>query len=122
MNLHQYPQAIADAAGTVNDLEFQLSRFKQMQQQVEGEVDATIAFDTDLKNDNQRKARRFETLQTHSKYQQLQADIDQLTKARADALARLEQLRGEFSIAKLELRCAIAQQLVGIETRELVGV
>jgi hypothetical protein len=38
------------------------------------------------------------------------------------AIAHLEYLRNQFSVAKLETRMAIAQQLTGLESRDLVGV
>jgi hypothetical protein len=46
----------------------------------------------------------------------------QLTTEKANALARLEYLRNQFSVAKLEVRLAIAQQLTDFESRELVGL
>ncbi len=45
-----------------------------------------------------------------------------LTADKANALAHLEYLRNQFSVAKLEARSAIAQQLTDFEARELVGL
>jgi len=45
-----------------------------------------------------------------------------LMSEKGSAIAHLEYLRNQFSVAKLEARMAIAQQLAGAEVRELVGV
>jgi hypothetical protein len=46
----------------------------------------------------------------------------QLTTEKANALAHLEYLRNQFSVAKLQARLTIAQQLTDFESRELVGL
>jgi hypothetical protein len=45
-----------------------------------------------------------------------------LSAEKANAVAHLEYLRNQFSVAKLETRLAIARQLAGSEALELVGV
>ena len=45
-----------------------------------------------------------------------------LSGEKANALAHLEYLRNQFSVAKLEARLAIVQQLNDFEARELVGL
>ncbi|MBD0304750.1 MAG: hypothetical protein ICV85_22095, partial [Tolypothrix sp. T3-bin4] len=45
-----------------------------------------------------------------------------LMSEKGSAIAHLEYLRNQFSVAKLEARMAIAQQLAGAESRDLVGV
>lgn len=75
-----------------------------------------------MKNDNQRKARRFEVLLINQEYQKAVDTLMRLTADKANALAHLEYLRNQFSVAKLEARSAIAQQLTDFEARELVGL
>lgn len=120
--LNQYPSAIAQAAQMVNELEFQIAEVKQHLARLEGNADMVVAFETALKNDNQRKARRFEVLQVNPEYQRAMEAFNRVSTDRANAIARLEHLRNEFSVAKLEARLAIAQQLTGLESRELVGL
>lgn len=121
-SLSQYPAAIAQAAQAANELEHQIAEVRQHLARLEGNADMVVAFETSLKNDNQRKARRFEVLQINPEYQQAMDALMRLTTEKSNALARLEHLRNEFSVAKLEARLAIAQQLSGLESREFVGL
>ncbi len=122
LSLSQYPGAIAQAAQTLNDIEQQLAEARQHIARLEGNADRVVAFEANLKNDSQRRARRFEVLQANLEYRHANEVLNRLTTEKSNATARLEQLRNEFSVAKLEVRLAIAQQLIGIEARELVGL
>jgi UDP:flavonoid glycosyltransferase YjiC (YdhE family) len=121
MQLSHYPGAIAQAAERVNELDSQLIAVQQLISREEGNAERISAFDPDLKNDSQRKARRFELLLTHQEYQTALNTLMRLTAEKANALAHLEYLRNQFSVAKLEARLAITQQLTDFESRELVG-
>lgn len=120
--LNHYPAAIAQAAQRVNELDSQIMAVQQLINREEGNADRVSAFDTDLKNDTQRKARRFEILLTHHDYQTAVNTLMRLTADRANAIAHLEYLRNQFSAAKLEARLEIAKQLTDFESRELVGL
>ena len=120
--LDQYPAAIAQAAHHVNELELNIAEIRQHLARLEGNADMVVAFETALKNDNQRKARRFEVLLVNQEYQKAMDTLIQLTTEKANALAHLEYLRNQFSVAKLQARLAIAQQLTDFESRELVGL
>jgi hypothetical protein len=122
MELNHYPGAIAQAAQRVNELDAEIMAVQQLLNRVEGNADRRSAFDIDLKNDLQRKARRFEVLLTDREYQTATNTLMRLTAEKANALAHLEYLRNQFSVAKLETRRAIAQQLTDFESRELVGL
>jgi len=122
MELNHYPGAIAQAAQRVNEVDSEIMAVQQLLNRVEGNADSRSAFDADLKNDLQRKARRFEVLLTDREYQTATNTLMRLTAEKANALAHLEYLRNQFSVAKLETRRAIAQQLTDFESRELVGL
>jgi leucyl-tRNA synthetase len=122
LSLSQYPAAIAQAAEIANELDFQIAEVKQHIARLEGNADMVVAFEANLKNDNQRKARRFEVLQANPEYQRALDAVTRISTEKANALARLEHLRNEFSVAKLEARLSIAQTLMGLESRELVGL
>ncbi len=122
MQLSHYPAAIAQAAQRVNELDSQMMAVQQHIDREEGNADRVSAFDPDLKNDTQRKARRFEVLLTNQEYQTALNAWLRLTAEKANALAHLEYLRNQFSVAKLEARSAIAHQLTDFESRELVGL
>jgi hypothetical protein len=120
--LNHYPTAIAQAAERVNEIDSQLMAVQQQISRFEGNADRAAAFDVDLKNDAQRKARRFEVLLINPEYQTAIDTQIRLTTEKANAIAHLEYLRNQFSVAKLETRLAIAQQLTDFEARELVGL
>jgi len=122
MKMSQYPAAIAQAAQVVNELDSQIAAVGQHIARLEGNADRVAAFEQGLKNDNQRRGRRFELLCVDQEYQTAQNTMMRLMSEKGSALAHLEYLRNQFSVAKLEARMAIAQQLVGVESRDLVGV
>ncbi|MBE9198670.1 MULTISPECIES: hypothetical protein [unclassified Nodularia (in: cyanobacteria)] len=122
LELSHYPTAIAQAAQQVNEVDSQLMAVQQQIDRFEGNADRAAAFDMDLKNDAQRKARRFEVLLVNQEYQKAMDTQIRLTVAKANAIAQLEYLRNQFSVAKLEARLAIAHQLTDFESRELVGL
>ncbi len=122
MQLNHYPAAIAQAVQRVNEIDSQLMAVQHQINRFEGNADRNAAFDMDLKNDTQRKARRFELLLVNQEYQKAVDTLIHLTSDKANAVAHVEYLRNQFSVAKLETRLAIAQQLTDFEARELVGL
>ncbi|MEH1839081.1 MAG: hypothetical protein V7L20_10000 [Nostoc sp.] len=122
MQLSHYPAAIAQAAQRANEIDSQLMAVQHQINRFEGNADRVAAFEMDLKNDAQRKARRFEVLLVNQEYQKAIDTQIRLTVEKANAIAHLEYLRNQFSVAKLEARFAIAQQLSDLESRELVGL
>ncbi|MBD2502021.1 hypothetical protein [Anabaena azotica] len=120
--LNHYPSAIAQAAQRVNEIDSQLMAVQQQINRFEGNADRVAAFENHLKNDAQRRARRFEVLLVNQEYQKAMDTLIQLTAEKANAIAHLEYLRNQFSVAKLEARLKIAQQLTDVESRELVGL
>ena len=122
MQLSHYPAAIAQAAQRANEIDSQLMAVQHQINRFEGNADRIAAFEMDLKNDAQRKARRFEVLLVNQEYQKAIDTQIRLTDEKANAIAHLEYLRNQFSVAKLETRLAIAQQLSDFESRELVGL
>lgn len=122
MQLNHYPAAIATATQRVNEIDLQLMAVQQQINRFEGNADRVAAFEMDLKNDAQRKARRFEVLLVNPEYQKAMDTQIQLTAEKANGLSHLEYLRNQFSVAKLEARLTIARQLTDFESRELVGL
>lgn len=122
MKLNQYPEAIAQAARRLNEIDSQLAAINLLINRLEGNADKIAAFESDLKNDNQRKARRFDVLLTNLEYQRALDTLIQLNYEKANAIAHLEYMRNQFSIAKLETKLAIAHKLNTVEALELVGL
>nr|WP_290224090.1 hypothetical protein [Trichocoleus desertorum] len=121
MNLQDYPQAIAQASTLVNDLEFQITQAKRIITSIEGRVDAQIAFG-DYKNDPQRKAVRFELLQSDPSYQEALHNLGQLIAAKAKAMVELELVRNQYSVAKIGARAAMVQQIAALDCAEFIGL
>lgn len=122
MKLNQYPAAIALAAQRVNEIDSQIASIELLINRLEGNADKIAAFEVDLKNENQRKARRFDVLATNIEYQRSLDSLIQLNSEKANAVVHLEYMRNQFSVAKLEARLSLVQQLNDFETRELVGL
>jgi uncharacterized protein (UPF0128 family) len=120
--MNQYPAAIAQAAQAVNEIDHRINEAKLHLNKLDGNAEMIIAFDVTLKNDNQRKARRFEVLQANQEFEKATKLLNRLTTDRANAVAMLEQLRNEFAVAKLQAQTTMAERLVGTEFHELVGL
>ena len=119
--LSDYPLAIAQSARRIAEIDYELSAIRQLMNTFEGNADTIVAADIKLRNEAQRRARRFELLQFNQEYQRALDMLTQLNIDKANELAHLEYLRNQFTVAKLETRFAIAQQLAGLEAREYVG-
>lgn len=121
LKLSDYPVAIARTSQAIAELDYELSALRQVMSAFECKADLIVGTDSNLKNDTQRKARRFELLQINQEYQKAQELSAELTTEKNNAVAHLEYLRNQFSVAKLEARLMIAQQLSGLEAREFAG-
>lgn len=121
LKLSDYPYAISQAAQTITEIDYELSAIRQLISTFEGNADIIVAADIKLKTEAQRRARRFELLQFNQEYQKALDLLTQLNIEKANAIAKLEYLRNQFTVAKLEARFAIAQLLAGLEAREFVG-
>lgn len=122
MQLSHYPSAIAQASQRLNEIDLELMAVQLQINRFEGNADRISSFDMDMKNDAQRKARRFEVLLVNQEYQKALDIQIRLVTEKANAIAHLEYLRNQFSVAKLEARLKIAQQLTDLESREFVGL
>lgn len=120
--LSAYPQLIAQSAISLNEIEAEIIPLRRSMEAIEAEIDSEVATDANLKNDTQRKATKREYLQASKPYQAALLKLDALLRDRAIASTRLEQLRNEFSVVKLDARLKIAQMLVAVDSRELAGL
>ncbi len=97
-------EGIAQAAQRANEIDSQFMAVQHQINRFAGNADRVAAFEMDLKNDAQRNARRFEVLLVNQKYQKAIDTQIRLTLDKANAIAHLEYLRNQFSVAKLEAR------------------
>lgn len=111
MQLSEFPQQIADKQLAVLNQEQKVRKLKDILQTFDREIECAVAFDTELKNESQRKSKKAE-LQADEEYQgtllELQHAQEALTKLQIEA----ELLRNHFSVAKLEFKL----NLVNLET------
>lgn len=121
MQLKKYPTAIADIATQIADLDYAIVTLKLEAEAIETVADSSVAFAEVLKNDAQRKAKKAEMLQENQRYQEIvsKLNLNQLNKGKL--IAQLEQLRGEFSVMKLQRKSRIANAITGLEIEELVS-
>lgn len=113
MKLNEYPIQIANLQRQLLAQEQQVRRLKDTLATFDREIEGTIAFDPDLKNDAQRKAKRAELMATED-YQGLLLDLRSAQDTQAELEIDLEFLRSQFSVAKLEQREAIVSMELAV--------
>ena len=107
MKLIDYPAAIAQQQRSLLREEQHVRRLQEVVNRLIAEIDMQIAFDTDLKNDAQRKAKRIKLMKApecQTAFINLQIAHDQRSEFEID----LNLLRNQLSVMKLEMREAIA--------------
>jgi hypothetical protein len=107
MKLIDYPTAIAQKQRELLRADQHVRRLQDVLNRLIAEVDTTIAFDVDLRNDAQRKAKRIELMKS-AEYQRAFANLLMAQDNRAEIDIDLNLLRNQFSVLKLDKREAIA--------------
>jgi hypothetical protein len=97
MKLIEYPPAIAKCQHALLKLEAQVRLNKERIESLAAVADREIAFDSTLKNDQQRKARKFEILAECETYELAQAQLGRLELDRA-----VHQINQREAIARME--------------------
>ncbi|MDX2242360.1 MAG: hypothetical protein NW224_16875 [Leptolyngbyaceae cyanobacterium bins.302] len=108
-DLRTYPSAIAKVQTQILRLD---GKIRKAQQELDGyttDIEQAIATDPDLKNDQQRKAKRLE-LMRDSKYVVLADALADAVDRRTRLEIELQRHRNEFSVRKLEYRDHIASK------------
>jgi vacuolar-type H+-ATPase subunit D/Vma8 len=107
MKLIDYPAEIAEKQRQLLRIEQHIRRLQEIVNGLTAEIDTAIAFDSDLKNDAQRKAKRLE-LMSAAEYRKAVANLLMAQDERAEIEIDTNLLRNQFSVLKLQLREAIA--------------
>jgi hypothetical protein len=107
MKLIDYPAEIAEKQRQLLRAEQHLRRLQDILNRLTAEIDTAIAFDSDLKNDAQRKAKRLELMRS-AEFRKAIANLLIAEDERAEMEIDLALLRNQFSVLKLQLREAIA--------------
>src|SRR5581483_6441550 len=104
LELRDYPELMAEKELALLRLDRQLSRAKSSLDSAVNEIEREIAFDENLKNDHQRRAKKHEMLTSQAWYEELTERID-LTETEVRRLTiELNLLRNQFTLEKLFLR------------------
>jgi ABC-type proline/glycine betaine transport system ATPase subunit len=109
MRLLDYPAAIAQKQRELLQTEQHVRRLQDVLNRLTAEIDTTIAFDTELRNDAQRKAKRIELMQA-AEYRKAATNLQIAQDQYAGIEIDLNLLRNQFSVLKLELRESIASR------------
>ena len=107
MKLVDYPATIAERQRDLLQADQRIRRLQDVLNRLTADIDTTIAFDTELRNDAQRKAKRLE-LMSSAEYRKAAANLQIAQDERAEVEIDLSLLRNQFSVLKLEKREAIA--------------
>lgn len=109
MRLLDYPAAIAQKQHELLRAEQHIRRLQDVLNRLVAEIDTSIAFDPDLRNDAQRKARRIELMKA-PEYRKALSNLQIANDQRTELEIDLNLLRNQFSILKLELRESLANR------------
>ncbi len=109
MQLNEDPQAIADLQRQLLELEQRLTAQREEVAFCLNAIDRAIAFNPELKNDAQRKAKRNELTESDQDYIQATIELKRLEEMRGQMDIDLKLLANTFSILKLEKREEIAR-------------
>ena len=102
------PEAIANARCELLEQRRRVRHLESALASFSVEIEAQVAFDSEAKNDAQRKVKRAELMAAED-YQGLMLDL-QCAKDEFEAIEiRIELLRNRFSVEKLEKREEIAE-------------
>jgi hypothetical protein len=108
MNLKNYPDAIAKLERKIHRLDVEIRHHQNVTERLTAQIERGIATDPELKNDQQRKARRLE-LMSQAEYVEALATLQAEQDERDLLCIDLQLLKDHFRVALLETRQAIAQ-------------
>lgn len=108
MNISDYPQKIADLQRQILHADQQLRTLRESAIFCLNAIDKAIAYDSTLKNDLQRKAKRAELTESDGDYISAALALKHAEDFRTQKDIDLQLMRSQFSVVKLERREAIA--------------
>jgi uncharacterized phage infection (PIP) family protein YhgE len=105
--LSEFPQQLADLAQQLHEADKVIRQQQHQLDTLTAEIEQAIASDHDLKNEQQRKAKRLE-LTTRTAYQQAQAALQTAQDERHQLHIQYRLIADRFTVAKLITRERIA--------------
>ena len=119
--LEDYPDVIAEVRAAIARVDQKLFDLESQIERREARFERCIAEDADLRNDTQRRAALKEYRYSDFEYQGWRSLVQNLKEQRTQHEIKLELLRSAFSVAKLQARQAIADQVAGSDGLALVA-
>jgi hypothetical protein len=119
--LADYPEAIAEVRAAIARLDQRLFDLKGNVKRREDQFDIWVGESTELKNDSQRRAAIKRHKHADVEYLGWVSLTQNLEEQRTQHEIKLELLRNAFTVAKLQARQAIADQISGIDGISLVA-
>jgi predicted nucleic acid-binding Zn-ribbon protein len=107
MRLTRYVAEIANKRTEQLQLERQIRELQSALDAQTLQIDIQIAWDSELKNDNQRKAKRSHMMSA-KEFQDLSTQLHAAADRHKELEIEIEQIRSTLSIRKLEMRLRIA--------------
>ncbi|MDZ8106417.1 MAG: hypothetical protein RM338_12470 [Nostoc sp. DedQUE12a] len=98
MDLHNYPAAIAQVQCKLLIANQEIEKISQALSGICNQFELQVAFDSKLKNEQQRKAKKAEFIRTSGDYEQLSRQLADKTYNRDILLIQLEQFKNEFAV------------------------
>ncbi|NEP15436.1 MAG: hypothetical protein F6J97_00865 [Leptolyngbya sp. SIO4C1] len=109
LKLEDYPLEIARCRAVIARIDARLAELAEQQAAIELRIDIAVADDRDLRNSEQRKAKRDQLRSQNYDYQAALALANNQREKRLKQDITLELLRSAFSVAKLVARERIAR-------------
>lgn len=109
LKLEKYPIQIAELSKELVKVQNQQRRLSETLALIDNQIDRAIAFDTDLKNDSQRKAKAKELREESSQRAELLTQLQELSDRIRLLEIDIEYYRNEYRLQTLLLRQEVAR-------------
>lgn len=109
MQLNDYPKAIARAQCQILKLDQQIRTLNQSAAVFLAVIERDVAFDINLRNDAQRRAKRMELMETRLDYVEASLALKYAQDKRTEKEIELLLLRNQLSLLKFDRREMIAR-------------
>lgn len=109
IKLEKYPIQIAELSKELVRVQNQQRRLSETLALIDNQIDRAIAFDTDLRNDSQRKAKSKELREESSQRAELSAQLQELGDRIRLLEIDIEYYRNEYRLRVLLLRQEVAR-------------
>lgn len=108
LRIEEYPNAIANAQLKILSWSEELEAYRKRQNEIVDHIDKMVACDNELKNVIQGKEAKLKSLERNDKYKLYNQEVNRYSHLLESGKIKLEKLRNEFSVLKLNAQERIA--------------